>query len=224
MVTDPFAACEDSVRRHDPDRFYAALFAPESARRHLFALYALYGELAHAAQAAREPAILAIRLAWWRDAIAAARAGRPGDHHVSQALAVVLAEHTLPEEPFARLIEARADEREGFADAAAAEAHAEATSGALMRLAAAVLGGEANEAAREAGIAYWLAGRDEERLHGAAALARRHYQAARGLGIPRALMPAFLPAALVPLYLKRRDPPTWRKQVALLAAALRGRI
>ncbi len=66
--------------------------------------------------------------------------------------------------------------------------------------------------------------------------AREHFLAAKRLRTPRALLPAFLPAALVPLYLRlarRRwfnplrhsgDLPLHRKQMTLLAAALRGRI
>jgi phytoene synthase len=66
--------------------------------------------------------------------------------------------------------------------------------------------------------------------------ARGHWEAARKLRVRRALLPAFLPAALVPVYLKRAlrkafdplkntgDVPQHRKQMTLLAAALRRRI
>jgi len=53
MADDPFAACEEAVRRHDPDRYFAGLFAPEEKRRPLFVLAALYYELAHAVVARR---------------------------------------------------------------------------------------------------------------------------------------------------------------------------
>ena len=227
-MRDPFDACEEDVRRHDADRYYAALFAPEEKRRALFALAALYRELAHAVEAAREPMILDIRLAWWRETIEAARAGRPRNHPVAEALAAVLAKNDLPQALFDRLIEARAGEAGGaaFANAAAAEDYADATAGTLMRLGARVLGVEADALAREAGIAYALAGREGGLFANldTAALARAHFAAARRLPIPREALPAFLPVALVPLYLKRRDPPVWRRQVWLLRAALRGRI
>jgi len=70
----------------------------------------------------------------------------------------------------------------------------------------------------------------------AALKAREHWLAARRMTVPRALLPAFLPAALVPLYLKRSlrkgfdplkhtaDVPQHRKQMALLAAAFRKRL
>ena len=227
-MNDPFAICEELVHRHDPDRYFAALFAPEKKRRHLFALYAFYRELAHAVDAAREPMIVDIRLAWWREALEGAREGKPRDHHVAQALAVTLSEHALPPQIFERMIEARAGEAgaEPFADAAAAEEHADATSGTLMRLAARVLGAEVDAVAREAGIAFALAGRSGGKFANidSAALAQSHYDAARNLPTPRAALPAFLPAALVPLYLKRLDPPLWRKQIAYLRTSWRGRI
>ena len=227
-MSDPFAACEDDVRRRDPDRYFAALFAPEKKRRHLFALYAFYRELAHAVDAAREPMIVDIRLAWWRETLEGARAGRPRDHHVAQAVRETFAENDLPAELFARMIEARATEAgaEPFPDTAAAEDHADATSGALMRLAARILGAEADDLAREAGIAYALAGRSGGRYTSidTPGLAQSHYDAARKLPMPRESLPAFLPAALVPLYLKRTDPPLWRKQLSMLRAAMRGRI
>ena len=227
-MSDPFAACEELVRRHDPDRYFAALFAPEEKRRHLFALYAIYRELAHAVDAAREPMILDIRLAWWRETLEGAREGNSRDHHVARAMRETFAAYDLPADLFARMIEARAAEAgaEPFAGAVEAEEHADATSGTLMRLAACVLGTEANGLAREAGIAYALAGRSGGRYSSidTTALAKKHLDAARRLPMPRAALPAVLPAALVPLYLKRNDPPLWRKQITYLRTSWRGRI
>jgi len=66
--------------------------------------------------------------------------------------------------------------------------------------------------------------------------AREHWLAARTMRVRRQLLPAFLPAALVPLYLRRSvrrgfdplkhsgDVPQHRKQMALLGAALRKRV
>jgi phytoene synthase len=228
MAGDAFATCEDIVRRHDPDRYFSALFAPEDRRAHLFALYAFYRELAHAVEAAREPMIINIRLAWWRETLEGARQGKPRDHHVAQALVEVLSANDLADDLFEPIFEARAAEAGGgpFADVAAAEAHADATTGALMRLATRVLGTKADTLAREAGIAYALAGRMDARYRGvdATTLARAHLAAARAIDIPRGALPAFLPAALVPLYLRRPDPPMWRKQVSLLRAALSRRL
>jgi phytoene/squalene synthetase len=218
----PFAACEETVRRHDPDRYFAALFAPEEKRRHLFALYAFYYELVHAARAAQEPMLAQIRLAWWRETLDGARAGCPRDHAVARALAATLPVHALPEDLFERMIAARSRSVRAFTGAEAEEFGAD-TAGALMGLAARILGAEADGLARAAGIAYALAGQHFGAAD-TAALARRHFAAARAMAMPRAALPAFLPASLVPLYLKRAAPALWRKQAVLLLAGLRGRL
>lgn len=220
-MIDAFSECEQAVRTHDPDRFFAVLFAPEDKRPHLYALTALYYEIAHAASAPREPMLKEIRLTWWRETIERARAGKPRDHAVARALTETLKAHDLPDALFEAMIAARGA---GFSGAAEAEAHADGTVGSLMRLMARVLGGEAD--VRDAAIAYGLAGRRD----GAFAdldtdtLANQHFAQARRTRIPRALLPAVLPAALVPLYLKRSDPPLWRKQIAYLKAMMLGKL
>jgi phytoene/squalene synthetase len=225
-MSDPFAACEEIVRRHDPDRYFAALFAPEDKRRFLFALYALYYELAHAAEAAREPMLIEIRLMWWRETLAMAREGKARNHDVARALVETLAAVDLPDALFEAMIAARGRGPEPFADAAAAEAYGDATVGSLMRLAARVLGAQADAPVRDAAIAYALAGQSGEQFRNidTGTVARAHYMAARKTAVPRQALPAFLPAALAPLYLKQPDPPLWRKQVSLLRAAMSGRL
>ena len=56
--------------------------------------------------------------------------------------------------------------------------------------------------------------------------ARDHFLAARQGPKPRAALPALLPAALVPVYLRRmnREVPLHRRQMALLAAAMKKRL
>ncbi|HEY4274899.1 MAG TPA: squalene/phytoene synthase family protein [Rhizomicrobium sp.] len=56
--------------------------------------------------------------------------------------------------------------------------------------------------------------------------ARDHFLAARRGPKPRASLPALLPAALVPVYIKKlgRDVPIHRRQMALLAAAMKQRL
>jgi NADH dehydrogenase [ubiquinone] 1 alpha subcomplex assembly factor 6 len=72
--------------------------------------------------------------------------------------------------------------------------------------------------------------RDDARVdavaHQLALRARDHFLAARRGPKPRAALPALLPAALVPVYLKRlgRDVPIHRRQMALLGAAMKKRL
>ena len=154
--------CESQVRRHDPNRYFAALFAPAKKRRYLFALYAFNYEIAHISETVREPMLADIRLAWWRETVESARAGTPRNHDVAHALARTLKKNHLRQEYFERMIAARAfdQSKELFADMGALEEYADATSGSVMRLAARVLGASnrLDAVAREAGIAYALAG------------------------------------------------------------------
>jgi 15-cis-phytoene synthase len=267
---------EDLVRKADPDRYLSALFAPAQLRPLLMALYAFNVEVARVADTVREPMMGEIRLEWWRETLAGARQGMPRRHEVAEALTDLFVATRLPPEPFEAMLAARAfdSSAEAFPDRAAVEAYCDATSGNLMRLAMHILGGEADEAARHAGIAYALAGivrslphqtarhklflpldlmnlvqlTPQELFHGGegakarAALAQmalwaqEHLAKARALRVPRVLLPALLPASLVPLFLRRAlrrghdpltriaDVPIHRRQMRLLAAAMRGRI
>ena len=267
---------EDLVRRSDPDRYFSALFAPAEKRPLLLTLYAFNVEIARVADTVREPMMGEIRLEWWRETLAGARQGMPRNHDVARALTELFSRVQLPAELFEAMIAARAfdSSSEAFAGRDAAEAYCDATSGNLMRLAARILGGEADAAAREAGIAYALSGilrslphhaarhklflpldllgvlhlTPQEIFHGGdktklkaavnqmALWAQEHLEKARALRIPKALVPALLPASLVPLFLRRvtkrnADPllrsaevPIHRRQMRLLAAAMRQRL
>jgi len=240
---DPFLACEAIVRGHDPDRYLSALFAPEAKRRHLFALYALNHELAHVAEAVREPMMGEIRLQWWREGIEGARKGEPRVHGVLEALAETFKACDLPQRLFDAMIDARAADFSGtpFANDRARDLYLDATSANLMRLTACALdgGNSLDVLAHDAGLAYGLAGLLRSEAHhtsrGKRFLpnietarhdARAHFDQARQQRIPRETMAAFLPAALVPLYLRdpRADVALHRKQLAMLWSAARGRL
>ena len=94
----------DTVRRHDPDRYFTALFAPAARREALFTLYAFNHELAHAREAAlREPGLALIRLQWWREVVE----GTARAHEVATPLAALLADGTIPRAPLLSMIEMR---------------------------------------------------------------------------------------------------------------------
>jgi len=268
---------EATVRKADYDRYLAAMFAPFSVQPHLFVLYAFNYEVAKIAGSVREPIAGQIRLQWWRDAVEEAYAGRARAHPVVVSLAELIAAHQPPKVLFDELIEARESDLEEtpFADMAALEAYADATSGHVMRLAASVLGAKEglDELAKSAGIAYALTGllraipfhaarkrlmlplsilqqaeiAPENIFSGAAAdrlprligLIAEQAQdklAAARCPLPRRLLPAFLPAALVPAYLRpitgegfdpfrnTADVPPYRRQLAMLAALIRGHL
>jgi phytoene synthase len=159
---DALAECEQTVRRFDPDRYFASLFAPAERRPLLFALYAFNHEIARLGEAVREPMIGEIRLQWWREAVEAARDGHPRAHPACVGMAELFARVGPPLEPFNAMIDARAFDASpaSFPDLSALEAYCDATSGGLMRIAASALDADVNmdALARDAGAAYALTG------------------------------------------------------------------
>jgi len=153
------------VRRHDPDRYLTALFAPIDRRESLFALYGFNFELARVREAVREPMMGRVRFQWWREAIEAIYAGRPYRHEVIQPLAAAIAAHGLDRARFERLIDARERDVEGDPPADMPEllGYAEGTSAELVLLALGCFGeaGRSDAAVRTGravGIAVALAG------------------------------------------------------------------
>jgi phytoene/squalene synthetase len=255
-----------SVRNADPDRYFATLFAPPPQRPYLFAFYAFNAEVSRIAEAVREPMLGAIRLEWWRETAEGAANGKPRNHDVAQGLASLLAERAVPLADLEAIIAARAfdSSADTFAEFAALENYLDATSGAVMRIAAKILGGKP-ELTREAALAYGLTGlvrslpfhngrhklylpldllaalhlTQEEFFHlektdkrlvaamrQAGMRARDHFFAARQAPRPGVALAAVLPAALVPVYLRKmtREVTIHRRQMALLTAAMRKRL
>ncbi|MEY4707008.1 MAG: hypothetical protein RJB58_731 [Pseudomonadota bacterium] len=257
-----------SVRAADPDRYFSALFAPAALRPFLFALYAFNAELARVAQTVREPMLGAIRLEWWRETAEGAAKGKPRNHDVAKGLAALFAQRPIALADLEALIAARAfdSSADRFADFAALENYIDATGGAVMQLAARILGGNPAltiEAARAYGLTGLLRSlpfhnsrhklylpldllsalhvsteeffhleKDDPRLAAAvrqvSLKARDHFLAARAAPKPGPALAAILPAALVPVYLRKlptgRDVPIHRRQMALLSAAMKRRL
>jgi 15-cis-phytoene synthase len=98
-MIDPVAAL---VRRHDPDRFLTALFAPPQHRDALLTLYAFDHELARAREVTSEPHLALIRLHWWREVVEGARRR----HEVATPLAALLDSGQLTPEALLPIIDA----------------------------------------------------------------------------------------------------------------------
>ena len=161
MTQGELSYCGAELRRHDRPRFLTALFAPRCRREDLFALYAFNLEIAKTLETVSEKMLGRIRLQWWRDTIAGIYDGNPRQHEVALALAKAIANHQLPRENFAALIDARESDLEEAppADLAALAAYAEASAGTLVALAARILApGGAEAPARAVGTAQGLAG------------------------------------------------------------------
>ena len=96
------------VRRHDPDRYLCALFAPPAQRETLFTLYAFNHELARACEVTREPGLALIRLQWWREVVE----GEARAHEVAAPLHAAVEAGRLAAEDLLAMIEARETEAE----------------------------------------------------------------------------------------------------------------
>ena len=125
------------VRRVDEDRWLASRFAPAMVRERLIALYAVHHEIVRSGEAAKEPGLAAIRLAWWRDSLAQIHAGAPAP---PQPALLAYARHArcFAYEDWLDVLEAQADV--AFSSWAAVEAHAQCAAGGLMRLALSACG------------------------------------------------------------------------------------
>ena len=143
------------VRRHDPDRFLTALFAPPVRRDALLTLYAFNHELARAREVASEPPLALIRLQWWREVVE----GEPKRHEVATPLSEAIAAGMLRPADLLPIIDAR--EAEAYADF---ETLADwrgwllAGAGGLAVAAATALGAPEPETLRPFGAAYGVAG------------------------------------------------------------------
>ena len=145
------------VRRHDPDRFLTALFAPEAKREGLFVLYAFNHELARARDVASEPMLALIRLQWWREVVEGTRRR----HEVAGPLGEALEAGVLRAEDLLGMIEGREAETEGTVPSVAAfRDYVRGTAGGLAAAAGRVLGADEATCARLRGLggAYGVAG------------------------------------------------------------------
>lgn len=212
------------------------------------ALYAVNYEVAHAAEAAREPGFGAIRLQWWRDGLdEVTRGGAPRAHPALQALCAYAPSSAAPMQA---LVDAREADLEAapFAAWSDLEAYVDGTAGVLMKQAAAVCGGQVDptflgSAARAWGYAGLLRAQEYWRSRGRkflpegasademAARASAAYLAAKAAsrGAPASGFPAFGYVALTPGYLRARlaqrpKPPLILRQARLVLASATGRL
>ncbi|MGI4941252.1 MAG: squalene/phytoene synthase family protein [Janthinobacterium lividum] len=144
------------VRRHDPDRFLTALFAPPARRETLFLLYAVNHELARAREVVSNPMLALIRLQWWREVAEGARRR----HEVAGPLGEALDDGRLRPADILQMIEGREAETEPVEDVAAFRAYVRAAFGGVAAAAGCALGAEgaALDILRHLGAAYGVAG------------------------------------------------------------------
>ena len=206
------------VQRVDPDRWLSSRFvADPAARADLIALYALDHELTRIPQIVSDPLMGEIRMTWWREGLEEIAEGKaPRSHPVLKAIAAGV----LPATALAALAEARLGDLDGPKAGAAALAHADATEGLLMALAARRLSPQAtSDQVTQAARAVALAKSDAT-----AALAALKASRAELTALPVAAFPAVAHAALAGPYARGRAPGALEKRLRLFLAVLRGRI
>ncbi|MBP0492937.1 squalene/phytoene synthase family protein [Pararoseomonas indoligenes] len=222
------------ARRHDPDRFLCALFAPAASREAIFTLIAFNHELARAREAAREPMMVLIRLQWWRDAVEEAVARRPARRHeVAGPVSRAIANGSLDPAALLAMIDAREGDETGEGAPPLPE-RLRGTAGALAAETGRLLGAppERMEGLRLLGTAYGfggtlrslsaLAAQGRDPLpEGADPVDAGRVLARKGLsildagrkaavGLPRGAVAAALPAVLAQRDLQRVLSPGWQ--------------
>lgn len=157
-----FEACQEIVRKNDPDRYLISLLMPRKHRAALWALFAFNYEIAKTREVVSDTTIGLIRLQWWRDAIKEIYEGKtPRRHEVVTPLALVIKKYDLPKELFDNLIYAREFDLEGVAPAnlEGVYNYCSYTHEPLVRLALMILGEtEEEEVIKAVSIRYSLLG------------------------------------------------------------------
>lgn len=143
------------VRRHDPDRFLTALFAPPARRDALLALYAFNHELARAREVVSEPPLALIRLEWWREVVD----GASRRHEVATPLSRAIAKGLLARDDLLAMIAAREIEAEpSIATLSEWRDYVGGAAGGVAVAAGRALGAPEPELLRPFGTAYGVAG------------------------------------------------------------------
>jgi len=157
MDKEALAEALSLLRRHDAERWRTVLFAPADVQPRLMALYAFNVEIARVRETVSEAILGQIRLQWWREALGEIVAGgNVRRHPIVQAIQ----QAGIDTAALTKLVDARERDLDEapFADLAALEAYAAATSGDLAGIAAKLCGLEEMKAVHAAGTAYALAG------------------------------------------------------------------
>jgi phytoene synthase len=93
---DPHQYCQQKAAASGSSFYYSFLFLPEEQRRAITALYAFCREVDDVVDECSDAAVARMKLAWWRQEVAAAFHGSP-QHPVARALAEVSGRFDLPE-------------------------------------------------------------------------------------------------------------------------------
>ncbi len=135
-------AVRHSARSHVPDLYISALLAPPAARDDLVTLAAYLGEIARVPLTVSEPALAAIRLQWWRDAIETVEPGVQSGNPVADAFVEMIQRRGLPRQDVLAPLDAHDHmlSRGKLQEEMELSAYLDATATVPFRLAAIILG------------------------------------------------------------------------------------
>lgn len=121
--------------------YYSILFLPVDLRRAAVAVHAFTREVRDAAGEAADAGVARARLAYWRNELSAAMAGRP-QHPVARALAAAARAHAISEEQLAQIVDgAQMDlDCNRYPDITTLEVYCQHTDGAVQQLCAKIFG------------------------------------------------------------------------------------
>ncbi len=145
------AYCAALVREHARDEWLGALYAPPERRDALIALAAFDYEIRQARFRARDPNLVAMRLAWRREVLLGDRREEGSGDPVMLALAAAVQTYALPLSDLEAMLDARLQELQPQDDFTlhAFENFADESEGARLRLAARIsAGGREHDEAR----------------------------------------------------------------------------
>jgi phytoene synthase len=156
----PQAYCEEKLAQSGSSFAYSFRFLPAPRRHAITVLYAFCREVDDVVDEVTEPAPARLKLAWWRNEIAAVFGGRP-QHPVALALTDVVGRYPLPREHFDAIIDGMAMDLDQtrYQDFATLERYCYRVAGVVGLLSAEIFGYEdpaTRTYARTLGIAFQL--------------------------------------------------------------------
>lgn len=157
---NPEEYCQQRAARSGSSFYQSFRLLPPVQRRAITALYAFCREVDDVVDSGIDPALAAIKLAWWREEIGRAYAGQP-QHPVTQALAPHLTAFDLPRAVFDDILDGMSSDlvQNRYADFDALETYCYRAAGTVGILAARIFGFSdpaTLDYARELGIALQL--------------------------------------------------------------------
>ena len=156
----PDAYCQQKAAQSGSSFYYSFRFLPPEQRRAITALYAFCREVDDAVDEVPDPSVARLKLAWWRNQVAAMFGGAP-QHPVAQALQPIVASFALPQAHFQEVIDGMAMDldQNRYLDFASLERYCHRVAGVVGLMAAEIFGAtqEATRAyAHDLGIAFQL--------------------------------------------------------------------